>query len=106
MGEFEKDPYLLIEDGELTDESFNFILEKKNEYLGRATHLLMEDENIENDFIYFVIDSYGELTLKTKLAEYMTKDFSENMTTRDVAKLMLENGFDINEYLSERKFRS
>lgn len=29
MDAFEQDPYLLLEDGELTHESFNFILEKK-----------------------------------------------------------------------------
>ena len=63
---------------------------------------LMDDENIEDDFIFFIIDSYGELTLKDKLAEYMNKDFAENMTTRDIAKLMLEKGFDIDEYLAER----
>ena len=87
MGEFEKDPYLV---------------KKRDEYLDRATHLLMEDENIEDEFIFFVIGSYGELTLKTKLAEYMSKDFSENMTTKEIARLMLEKGFDIDEYLTER----
>ena len=87
MDAFEQDPYLV---------------EKRDEYLKRATHLLMEDENIEDDFISFVIESYGELNLKVKLAEYMIKDFSENMTTRDIAKLMLEKGFDIDEYLAER----
>jgi len=87
MDAFEQDPYLV---------------KKRDEYLDRATHLLMEDENIEDDFIFFIINSYGELTLKTKLAEYMIKDFSENMTTREIAKLMLEKGFDIDEYLAER----
>lgn len=87
MDAFEQDPYLV---------------KKRDEYLDRATHLLMEDENIEDDFIFFVIGSYGELTLKAKLAEYMNKDFSENMTTRDIAKLMLEKGFDIDEYLAQR----
>ena len=87
MDAFEQDPYLV---------------KKRDEYLDRATHLLMDDENIEDDFIFFVIGSYGELTLKTKLAEYMSKDFSENMTTREIAKLMLEKGFDIDEYLAER----
>lgn len=62
----------------------------------------MEDENIEDDFIFFVINSYGELNLKVKLAQYMNKDFAENMTTRDIAKLMLEKGFDIDEYLAQR----
>jgi len=87
MDAFEQDPYLV---------------KKRDEYLDRATHLLMDDENIEDDFIFFIIESYGELTLKTKLAEYMIKDFSENMTTREIAKLMLEKGFDIDEYLAER----
>jgi len=102
MREFEKDSYLLFKGEELPNEALQFILEKKNEYLERATHLLMDDENIEDDFIFFVIESYGELTLKTKLAEYMSKDFSENMTTREIAKIMLEKGFDIDEYLAER----
>ena len=87
MDAFEQDPYLV---------------KKRDEYLDRATHLLMEDENIEDDFIFFVIGSYGELNLKVKLAEYMNKDFAENMTTRDIAKLMLDKGFDIDEYLAER----
>ena len=102
MDAFEKDPYLLFEDGELPSEALQFIIEKKNEYIDRATHLLMEDENIEDDFISFIINSYGELNLKVKLAQYMNKDFAENMTTRDIAKLMLEKGFDIDEYLAER----
>jgi len=102
MDAFEQDPYLLFKGEELPNEAIQFILEKKNEYLDRATHLLMDDENIEDDFIFFVIESYGELTLKTKLAEYMIKDFSENMTTREIARLMLEKGFDIDEYLTER----
>ena len=102
MREFEKDSYLLFKGEELPNEALQFILEKKNEYLERATHLLMDDENIEDDFIFFVIESYGELTLKTKLAEYMSKDFSENMTTREIAKLMLEKGFDIDEYLANK----
>ena len=87
MDAFEQDPYLI---------------KKRDEYLDRATHLLMEDEDIEDDFIFFVIGSYGELALRAKLAEYMSKDFSENMTTRDIAKLMLEKGFEIDEYLGER----
>jgi len=102
MDKFKQDPYLLLEDGELTHESFNFILEKKNEYLDRATHLLMNDENIRDDFIFFVVESYGQHNLQVKLAQYMIKDFSENMTTKDIAKLMLEKGFDIDEYLAKR----